>query len=105
MSMQYFQNENMLQQRFDAIVIGSGISGGGYVAGSGSYGLMFPDIGVILLNSKALASPASNGGTGQSNLTASLANSNQLLNNRLFTAISGGVSFTINSQETNYLIF
>jgi hypothetical protein len=72
----------------------------GYTAGSGSYGYLLPDIGVILLNSKALASPASNGGTGLSNLTASLGNTNQNLPVNLWTAISGGASFTVNSQET-----
>lgn len=72
----------------------------GYTAGSGSYGFLLPDIGIILLNSKALASPTSNGGTGLSNLTASLGNTNQNLPSNLFTAISGGASFTINSQET-----
>jgi hypothetical protein len=29
---------------------GSGIAGGGYVANSGSYGLVFPDLGTILIN-------------------------------------------------------
>ena len=61
---------------------------------------MLPDIGVILLNSKALSSPASNGGTGLSNLTASLGNTNQNLPVNLWAAISGGASFTVNSQET-----
>ena len=81
-------------------ILNTSLNANGYTVGSGSYGYLLPDIGVILLNSKALASPASNGGTGQSNLTASLANTSQSLNTRLFAAVSGGLSFTVNSQET-----
>lgn len=80
--------------------INTSINSSGYTAGSGSYGFLLPDIGVILLNSKALASPVANGGTGQSNLTASLGNTDQSLPYKLFTSISGAASFTINSQET-----
>jgi hypothetical protein len=73
---------------------GSGISGGGYVAGSGSYGLVFPDLGVILINPYA---------TSQSiNLTPtrSIDADTGLNNTRLYNAISGGGSFQVNSQET-----
>jgi len=80
--------------------VNTSLSSTGYTVASGSYGYLLPDIGVILLNSKALASPASNGGTGLSNLTASLGNTNQNLPVNLWTAISGGASFTVNSQET-----
>jgi hypothetical protein len=65
----------------------------GYVAGSGSYGLVFPDLGTILLNPYALSqsieiSPSrSNNSDGSNNLA-------------LFNAIKLGASFTINSQET-----
>lgn len=80
--------------------VNTSLNSNGYTVGSGSYGLLLPDIGVILLNSKALSSPVANGGTGQSNLTASLGNTNQNLPVNLWTAISGGASFTVNSQET-----
>jgi hypothetical protein len=65
----------------------------GYVLGSGSYGLVFPDLGTILLNPYALSqslhvSPSrSNNSDGSNNLA-------------LFNAINGGASFTANSQET-----
>jgi hypothetical protein len=65
----------------------------GYVAGSGSYGLVFPDLGVILLNPYAISQSI---GVAPSRSN----NSDGLNNGRLFSAISGGASFTINSQET-----
>jgi hypothetical protein len=69
------------------------LSGGGYVANSGSYGLVFPDLGTILLNPYALSQSIS--------LFPSRSFNDPGLNNgRLFSAISGGASFTLNSQET-----
>ena len=65
----------------------------GYVAGSGSYGLVFPDLGTILINPAAVSKSI--------NLSPSRSNNSDGLNNtKLFTAISGGASFTLNSQET-----
>jgi hypothetical protein len=65
----------------------------GYVAGSGSYGLVFPDLGTILINPAAVSKSI--------NLSPSRSNNSDGLNNRrLFTAISGAASFTANSQET-----
>jgi len=65
----------------------------GYVAGSGSYGLVFPDLGTILLNPSAVSKSI--------NLSPSRSNNSDGLNNaKLFTSINGGASFTINSQET-----
>ena len=65
----------------------------GYVAGSGSYGLVFPDLGTILINPAAVSQSI--------NLSPSRSNNSDGLNNaKLFTAISGGASFTLNSQET-----
>jgi len=72
---------------------GSGISGGGYVNNSGSYGLVFPDLGTILLNPSALSQSIQ--------LEPSRSNNSDGLNNqRLFNAISGAASFALNSQET-----
>jgi hypothetical protein len=72
---------------------GSGISGGGYVAGSGSYGLVFPDLGTILLNPYAISQSI--------NVSPSRSNNSPGLNNEtLFTAIDLGDSFALNSQET-----
>jgi hypothetical protein len=72
---------------------GSGITGGGYVANSGSYGLVFPDLGTILLNPFAI-SQSIKVSPSRSN------NSDGLNNQRLFNAISLGASFDLNSQET-----
>jgi hypothetical protein len=69
------------------------LSNSGYVANSGSYGLVFPDLGTILLNPFAI-SQSINVSPSRSN------NSDGLNNQRLFTAINLGDSFTINSQET-----
>ncbi len=65
----------------------------GYVAGSGSYGLVFPDLGTILINPAAV-SQSIRVSPSRSN------NSDGLNNQKLFTAIDLGDSFTINSQET-----
>jgi hypothetical protein len=65
----------------------------GYVAGSGSYGLVFPDLGTIILNPLAI-SQSIQVSPSRSN------NSDGLNTQRLFDAISLGESFTLNSQET-----
>jgi len=65
----------------------------GYVAGSGSYGLVFPDLGTILLNPLAISQSIQ--------VNASRSNNSDGLNNqRLFNAISLGASFALNSEET-----
>jgi hypothetical protein len=76
---------------------GRAASGTGYTSTSGSYGLFLPDIGTIILNASALDLPVANGGI---NLSSSYT-SNTSANNpgRLYTAISGGANFTLNSQE------
>jgi hypothetical protein len=73
---------------------GSAVSGGGEVAGSGSYGLLFPELGTILLNPAALSQSIgldSNKGPDLPNGT------NQAT---LYKAIDLGSSFTLNSSET-----
>ena len=65
----------------------------GYVDASGSYGLVFPDLGTILLNPYALSQSIS--------VSPSRSNNSDGLNNqKLFNSIDLGNSFTINSQET-----
>jgi hypothetical protein len=73
---------------------GSAIAGGGEVTNSGSYGLLFPELGTILLNPYALSQ--SIGVT--TDRTVNLANGTN--NTTLFGAIASGSSFTLNSQET-----
>jgi hypothetical protein len=65
----------------------------GYVANSGSYGLVFPQLGTILLNPAAISQSIK--------LSPSRSNNSDGLNTqRLYTAISGAGSFALNSQET-----
>ncbi|MBL18577.1 MAG: hypothetical protein CMC82_01935, partial [Flavobacteriaceae bacterium] len=61
---------------------------------SGSYGLFFPDIATILLNCVAISSSIGVEANTASPLTNGV---NQEI---LFTAISGGASFQLNSEET-----
>lgn len=69
------------------------LANSGYVAGSGSYGLVFPDLGVILLNPYAVSQSIQ--------VSPSRSNNSDGFNNRtLYTAINKGASFTVNSQET-----
>jgi hypothetical protein len=81
---------------------GTATTADGYSLNSGSYGWLLPDIGTILLNPKALSSPTASGGIGfifSGSATASSAPITDPLV-PIFTAISGGASFYINSQET-----
>jgi hypothetical protein len=68
---------------------------------SGSYGLMFPDLGIILLNPSALSTPSSSGGIALSpNTTNGISGNPNLMS--LFRSISGsnGSLFKLQSQET-----
>jgi hypothetical protein len=69
------------------------LANGGYVLNSGSYGLVFPQLGTILLNPAAL-SQSIQVSPSRSN------NSDGLNNQRLFNSIVLGDSFALNSQET-----
>jgi hypothetical protein len=69
------------------------LANSGYVAGSGSYGLVFPDLGTILLNPLAISQSIQ--------VAPSRSNNSDGLNpQKLFTAISLGSSFALNSEET-----
>ena len=65
----------------------------GYVANSGSYGLVFPDLGTILLNPLALSQSINVSPSRSSN-------SDGLNTTTLYNAISLGTSFALNSEET-----
>jgi len=72
---------------------GSAITGGGYVTNSGSYGLVFPDLGVIMVNPYAVSQSIQ--------VAPSRSNNSEGFNNRnLYNATSLGASFALNSQET-----
>lgn len=64
----------------------------GYVAGSGSYGLVFPDLGTIILNPYAISQSIT--------VAPSRSYDSDGLNTlRLYNAINLGASFALNSQE------
>lgn len=69
------------------------LANSGYVVNSGSYGLVFPDLGTILINPDAVS---------QSIHVDTLRNPNTDDNNPriLYKAINSGSSFTLNSEET-----
>jgi len=76
---------------------GLAYSGTGYTTNSGSYGVLLPDIGVVLLNAAALdlSSPE---GIGLGTLAQS--NTDNDNPSRLFATIDRGESFKVNSEET-----
>jgi len=70
---------------------------------SGSYGKFLPDVGLILLNTRALTLSSSFGGIQLSIPTASNSNNLGLINSALFGAMSragGNGGFALNSEET-----
>ena len=75
-------------------------SSNGYTPASGSYGLVLPDIGVVVLNGNALklASPAGiDIGTVVTSATGSVGSPNL---SRIFNAVKNGASFQARSEET-----
>lgn len=79
----------------------------GYSANSGSYGWFLPDVGLIILNPKALSDYAVSGGIGllYSGSNSASATPTEKPFNSLFKAISGSSapnsgSFKLNSEET-----
>lgn len=80
----------------------SGAPAKGYTA-SGSYGMFLPDIGLIVLNPKALALPTAAGGLAFNFLTGSGDNTvgaSSYNNDKIFEMINSGSNFQLNSQET-----
>ena len=91
-------NQFLGSSRYYQLISGSNGSAGslansGYVANSGSYGLVFPDLGTILLNPDAIS---------QSIHIDTLRNPNTPDNNPriLYNALNLGASFGLNSEET-----
>jgi len=69
------------------------LANSGYVSNSGSYGLVFPQLGTIILNPAAISQSI--------RIAPSRSNNSDGLNNqRLFNSIVLGDSFILNSQET-----
>ncbi len=78
---------------------GNAISGSG-ITSNGSYGKFLPDVGLILLNPKALTATPASGGLSL-NIDYSINNdAKNNNNNALFQAINSGSYFSLNSEET-----
>ena len=71
----------------------------GYTA-SGSYGMYLPDIGLILLNPRALALTPANGGISLSISTGTTSGDGATNLISLYNCVSRGQYFALNSQET-----
>jgi len=67
---------------------------------SGSYGLLLPDIGLILLNPKALMLTGSGGGIGLVIASGSTVGDASTNTTNIITSIIKGANFQLNSQET-----
>lgn len=74
---------------------GNSVSGGGFVANSGSYGLLFPELGTVLLNPDAINQSIGVVPNRSTNLADNTTNPITLIN-----ALELGGAFTVNSQET-----
>lgn len=70
----------------------------GYTNGSGSYGKLLPDVGLILLNGDALNATYVSGGINLGLTTTSNTAGNNIL--KAHNAISSGSSFYLRSEET-----
>lgn len=80
-------------------LIPSGSSAAGYTI-SGSYGKFLPDVGLIVLNPRALALPTINGGIALTIPTASNSTNLGNINTNLYNIINSGGAFQLNSEET-----
>ena len=83
----------------------TGYNSNGYTATKGSYGLLFPDVGIIILNPGALELPmvdtAADQWLGGIELVTSRTTNNNTANPKgLFLAISSSVGFSLRSEET-----
>jgi hypothetical protein len=67
---------------------------------SGSYGLFLPDIGLILLNPRALSLGTAAGGIVTSFSALNTVAASSANNDLIYTIIKSGASFQLNSQET-----
>jgi hypothetical protein len=87
--------------RYYNLISGSaGVAATSLAGVSGSYGILFPDLGTIILNPRALSAPTANGG-----IVLNVSQSNGSPGNNaetLFKSISGtgAASFVLQSQET-----
>lgn len=71
----------------------------GYTS-AGSYGLYLPDMGLIVLNPRAISLPVVNGGLNISFLTANTSAASSANHQTIYRLINDGGRFQLNSQET-----
>jgi len=70
----------------------------GYTFNSGSYGKLYPDVGILVLNGDALRAPAVSGGLALNfDQTSSATTQNLSL---IYNAVKQGANFTLQSEET-----
>jgi len=74
----------------------SGTGGTGFHPTSGSYGKFLPDVGIVILNGKALDSASPNGLA----LSTGRTSANDLNLNKFYNAINLGASSSLQSEET-----
>jgi hypothetical protein len=76
-------------------------SSNGYTASSGSYGLVLPDIGIVILNGKALDLSGANRGIAlATTLTSATSTVGSPNLNKIYDAVKAGASFQTRSEET-----
>ena len=78
------------------------LNSNGYSYESGSYGKLLPDVGVILLNNKAIsaATGSTGGGLGIDFPVNNTANTAGYNNRSMYNAITRGANFRVQSEET-----
>ena len=76
----------------------TGVNSTGHSAASGSYGFFLPDVGVIILNGKALDGSGADGGLNLG--TVRTMNTEGSGSQKIFDSIVNGASFKLNSEET-----
>ena len=76
---------------------GTAYSGTGYTPASGSYGYFLPDVGLIVLNGKALDESFANGGIALGTTRGTTAGANPA---KLFRMIERAANFQLNNKET-----
>ena len=76
----------------------TGVNATGHSKASGSYGFFLPDVGVILLNGRALDGTPADGGLSLGTIRSM--NTEGSGSEKIFDAIKSGGSFKVNSEET-----
>ena len=78
-------------------IVNTGLQESGFTTDKGSYGLLLPDVDLLLLNGAALDASAGTGGI----VLGTDRSSNSIVNNpeKIYNALNIGAGFTINNEE------